>query len=85
MVVRVAPLIDSQLIAAKTISNQGMKVKLMCSVLEGDLPIRIKWFRDQDLINPVTTNHALGISVQEEEDYSLLTFKSVSIRDMGNW
>ncbi|OTF83641.1 hypothetical protein BLA29_011525, partial [Euroglyphus maynei] len=107
MIVRVAPLIDSQLISATTIANQGMKVKLMCSVLEGDPPLRIKWFRNDDnskgqisnpvitfrnddnskgqISNPVITNHAMGISVQEEEDYSLLTFRSVSIRHVGNW
>ncbi|XP_027200457.2 cell adhesion molecule Dscam1-like isoform X1 [Dermatophagoides pteronyssinus] len=95
MVVRVAPLIDSQLISATTIANQGMKVKLMCSVLEGDPPLRIKWFRHENdghiepnnngVLQPVTTNHAMGISVQEDEDYSLLTFRSVSIRHVGNW
>lgn len=85
MVVRVAPLIDSQLISPKTIANQGMKVKLMCSVLEGDPPMRIKWFRAEEVTSPVASNHALGISVQEDDDYSLLTFRSVSIRDMGNW
>ena len=84
MVVRVAPLIDSQLIAAQTVANQGMKVKLMCSVLEGDPPVRIKWFHD-GAKTAITTNHQLGISLQEDEDYSLLTFRSVAIRDMGNW
>lgn len=84
MVVRVAPLIDSQLIAAQTIVNQGMKVKLMCSVLEGDAPLRIKWFHN-DARTAAVTNHQLGITVQEEEDYTLLTFRSVAIRDMGNW
>lgn len=85
MVVRVAPLIDSQLISQTTIANQGMKVKLMCSVLEGDPPITIKWFQNDNFKNAIITNHARGISVQEDEDYSLLTFRSVSIDDMGNW
>ena len=84
MVVYRAPLIDGQLIAAQTVSNQGMKVKLMCSILEGDPPVRIKWFHDGSK-TAVTSNHQLGISVQEDEDYSLLTFRSVAIRDMGNW
>ncbi|KAH7639492.1 hypothetical protein HUG17_3525 [Dermatophagoides farinae] len=89
MVVRVAPLIDAQLIPATTVTNQGMKVKLLCSVLEGDPPLRIKWFRHNEhqtnVLSPVTTNHAMGISVQEDEDYSLLTFRNVSIRHVGNW
>lgn len=84
MVVRVAPLIDSQLIASSTVANQGMKVKLMCSVLEGDTPVQIKWFHD-GAKTPVASNHQLGLSVQEDEDYSMLTFRSVAIRDMGNW
>lgn len=61
-----------------------MKVKLVCSVLEGDPPIRIKWFKD-DGRAPVGTNHPQGITVQEYDDYSVLTFKSVASRDMGNW
>ena len=84
MSVRVAPLIDAQLIASQTMANQGMKVKLMCSVLEGDPPVQIRWFHDGGKV-PIGTNHQLGISVQDDEDYSLLTFRSVAIRDMGNW
>lgn len=65
MVVRVAPLIDAQLIPATTVTNQGMKVKLLCSVLEGDPPLRIKWFRHNEhqtnVLSPVTTNHAMGM------------------------
>lgn len=93
LVVRVAPLIDTQLIVPQTVANQGMKVKLMCSVLEGDPPVRIKWYHEDGGSgsgsaigqSPVSSNHQLGISLQEDEDYSLLTFRSVAIRDMGNW
>ena len=87
LVVRVAPLIDAQLISPQTIVNQGMKVKLMCSVLEGDPPVRIRWYHHNEAGGavPISTNHQLGITVQEDDDYALLTFRSVAIRDMGNW
>jgi hypothetical protein len=82
LVVKVAPLIDVQPLSEKIFANQGMKVKLMCSILEGDPPIEIKWYRGESL-TPVVSSHS--ISLQNSEDYSLLTFKSVSHHDMGNW
>ena len=82
MVVRVAPLIDGQPLSETTRANQGMKVKLMCSILEGDPPIEIKWYKE-DSNTPVVSSHT--ISLQNSEDYSLLTFKSVEHNDMGRW
>ncbi|XP_054166069.1 cell adhesion molecule Dscam2-like [Oppia nitens] len=82
LIVKVAPLIDGQPLSETTRANQGMKVKLMCSILEGDPPIHIKWFKE-DSDTPVQSSHT--ISLQNSEDYSLLTFKSVEHKDMGHW
>jgi Down syndrome cell adhesion protein len=78
--VRLAPQIDEHSLPEHISTKQGMRVKLMCSIVEGDPPIEIKWFKGH---TPVMATDS--ISLQNSEDYSLLTFKSVSHHDMGNW
>lgn len=78
--VKVAPVIDLQPLPDKIYTNEGMRVKLMCSIVEGDAPVDIKWFKGGTMINS-----GRGISLQNSEDYSLLTFKSVTYEDLGNW
>ncbi len=78
--VRLAPQIDENSLPERISTKQGMRVKLMCSIVEGDHPIDIKWFKGDTPVLPTDT-----ISLQNSEDYSVLTFKSVSHHDMGNW
>ena len=78
--VRLAPQIDEHSLPEHISTKQGMRVKLMCSIVEGDPPIEIHWYKGQTPVAPTET-----ISLQKSEDYSLLTFKSVSHNDMGNW
>ena len=54
----------------------------MCSILEGDPPIEIRWFKGSSS-SPVVSTH--NILLQNSDDYSLLTFKNVQHKDMGNW
>lgn len=78
--VKVAPQIDEHTLPEQTITEQGKKVKLMCSVVEGDPPIEIRWFKESEIVLPTP-----NILVQNSDDYSVIIFKSVSHRDMGNW
>ena len=43
--VRVAPLIDSQSLPDEVQANEGMRTKLVCSVVQGEHPVEIKWLR----------------------------------------
>jgi Down syndrome cell adhesion molecule len=78
--VRIAPQIDEHSLPQHIITKQGMRVKLMCSVVEGDPPIHMSWFKALNRVMPSDT-----ISIQNTEDYSVLTFKSISHNDMDNW
>ncbi|XP_054160537.1 cell adhesion molecule Dscam2-like [Oppia nitens] len=80
LTVRLAPQIDGHSLPEEIVTKQGMRVKLMCSIIEGDPPIDIRWFKGHLPVMATET-----ISLQNSEDYSLLTFKSVSHNDMGNW
>lgn len=44
-IVREAPLIDAQSLPDVLQANEGMRTKLVCSVVQGDHPVEIKWFR----------------------------------------
>lgn len=58
-----------------------MRVKLVCSIVQGNSPINIKWLKNgEQLIG--SSNH---LSIQKSEDYSLLTFKQVQENDGGNY
>lgn len=52
----------------------------MCSVIEGDQPVEMTWLRAGRVVKSSEM-----ITVQNEEDYSLLTFKSVLISDSDLW
>lgn len=41
--VKIAPLIDPQSLPDVIQANEGMRIKLICSVVQGDQPIEIKW------------------------------------------
>lgn len=78
--VKVSPLIDGQPLPEKIYANEGMRVKLVCSIIQGDSPVEIKWYKEG--IALISTRF---VSLQNSEDYSLLTFKKVAYSDKGNY
>ena len=80
MNVHFAPKIDRHTLPSHLSAKQGDRIKLMCSVIEGDQPIEIHWIRNNKVVKSSDQ-----ISIQNGEDYSLLTFKSVLISDSDHW
>ena len=80
MNVHFAPKIDRHTLPTHLSAKQGERIKLICSVIEGDQPIQIQWIRNG---RPVKSSEP--ITIQNGEDYSLLTFKSMLISDSDYW
>ncbi|KAF7492736.1 Down syndrome cell adhesion molecule -like protein [Sarcoptes scabiei] len=80
MNVHYAPKIDRHSLPNHLQTKQGDRIKLMCSVIEGDQPIQIEWLRNNKIIKSSDQ-----ISIQNGDDYSLLTFKNVLITDSDKW
>lgn len=80
MNVHYAPKIDRHTLPVALSAKQGDRIKLMCSVIEGDQPIDIQWMRNGHMVKS-----SEQISVQNGEDYSLLTFKKVLLSDSDQW
>ncbi|RWS27565.1 Down syndrome cell adhesion molecule-like protein Dscam2, partial [Leptotrombidium deliense] len=78
--IKVAPVIDAQPLPERVFANEAMRVKLVCSVIQGDPPVDIKWYKEDMIL--VSSRY---VSLQNSEDYSLLTFKRVSFEDRGNY
>lgn len=79
--VKIPPLIDNQLLPEKVYTEEGMRVKLVCSVVQGNSPLTIKWLKNGETLLG-SSNH---LSIQKNEDYSLLTFKQVQENDGSNY
>nr|ASU04340.1 Dscam16 [Mesobuthus martensii] len=81
-------IIAIRVIAAPTISLSdfqpdiqiGMKMKVLCSVLQGDSPFRFTWIKDGE---PVSTD--LGLSIQYYGDWSMLSSDNVQLNHAGNY
>lgn len=80
MSVPIPPHIDTQPLPQVIYANEGMRVKLVCSVVEGDLPIYIKWYKNDQ---PLSLSG--DILLQNSDDYSLLVFKKIAYEDGGNY
>jgi len=80
VLVKEAPLIDAQPLPPILYANEGMRVKLVCSVVQGDHPISVRWLKND---NPITASDE--ITLQDSDDYSLLTFKKVIFDDKGRY
>ncbi|KAH9373777.1 hypothetical protein HPB48_007501 [Haemaphysalis longicornis] len=78
--VRVPPVIDSQMLPDVLTANEGMNVKMLCSVVQGDPPIALRWTRAGRAVV-----RGASVSLQSLEDSSVLTLKGVSMRDSGNY
>lgn len=80
LAVHFAPKIDRHTLPTQLSAKQGDRIKLICSVIEGDQPIEIQWLRGNKVVRP-----SEAISIQNGEDYSLLTFKNVLLSDSDQW
>ncbi|KAH7642831.1 cell adhesion molecule-like protein 12 [Dermatophagoides farinae] len=82
--VHYAPKIDRHSLPGHLKTKQGDRIKLMCSVIEGDQPIEIEWFRGMAMMMKAV-RPSDQISIQNGDEYSLLTFKNVAITDSDKW
>ncbi|XP_015786547.1 Down syndrome cell adhesion molecule-like protein 1 homolog [Tetranychus urticae] len=80
LTIKVAPLIDSQPLPGTIYANEGIRVKLVCSIIEGDQPVEIRWLKSGQPLRPLS-----NILLQSSDDYSLLTFKKITFEDRGNY
>ncbi|XP_064480479.1 cell adhesion molecule Dscam1-like [Ornithodoros turicata] len=78
--VQVPPAIDTQMLPEVLTSSEGMNVKMLCSVVEGDPPISLRWTRNGHVVT-----RSSSVSLQSLEDSSVLTLKKVSARDNGTY
>ncbi|KAM7292976.1 Down syndrome cell adhesion molecule homolog [Ixodes scapularis] len=65
--------------------REGQRSSVMCTVISGDLPINITWFKDDQ---PITASNpgTAGILVNTVSDYSsTLLFKSLRLDYRGNY
>ncbi|RWS03769.1 Down syndrome cell adhesion molecule-like protein Dscam2 isoform X39, partial [Dinothrombium tinctorium] len=76
----VAPLINPFNIAPNL--REGMRSMLTCSVLEGDPPFRLSWFKDD---KPIEVNNNNAKITSSDEFSSTLVINKVSFEDNGNY
>lgn len=76
--VMVRPVIDPFLFPKNL--QEGMRSRLVCTVIQGDPPFVINWKKDGQPIEP-----GLGVIIRNDEFSSDLTFSSVSPRHNGNY
>ncbi|CAL1284864.1 unnamed protein product [Larinioides sclopetarius] len=60
--------------------QEGMRSRLVCTVIQGDPPFVISWKKDERPIEP-----GLGVIIRNDEFSSDLTFSSVTPRHNGNY
>lgn len=60
--------------------QEGMRSRLVCTVIQGDPPFAINWKKDDRPIEP-----GLGVIIRNDEFSSDLTFSSVTPRHNGNY
>ncbi|KAG8182320.1 hypothetical protein JTE90_004089 [Oedothorax gibbosus] len=76
--VMVRPVIDPFLFPKNL--QEGMRSRLVCTVIQGDPPFVISWKKDERSIEP-----GLGVVIRNDEFSSDLTFSSVTPRHNGNY
>lgn len=61
--------------------QQGMRARLVCTIIQGDPPFTIKWFKNEEPIDPTTLN----LGIRSDDFSSDLTFQRLSTRHNGNY
>ncbi|RWS30915.1 down syndrome cell adhesion molecule:-like isoform A [Leptotrombidium deliense] len=61
--------------------QQGMRARLVCTVIQGDPPFTIRWLKNNEPIEPTTYN----LGIRTDEFSSDLSFQRVSTRHNGNY
>lgn len=62
-------------------TREGLRARLLCSVIDGDPPVRITWLKDDKAISL-----GLDIVIQQTDEFSsLMTFKAVTKKHNGNY
>ena len=82
MRVHLAPKINRHTLPTHLSAKQGDRIKLMCSVVEGDGPVEIVWMRGP---RSMTVKSSEELTITNGEDFSVLTFKSVLLTDSDRW
>lgn len=61
--------------------REGMRARLQCVISEGDLPLTVKWLKDD---NPIPSN--LGVLVRELDEFSsILTITTITPSHNGKY
>ena len=61
--------------------QEGMRARLVCTVIQGDPPFLFRWFKDDELIDPPVNS----VITRTDDFSSDLTFNRVSPRHNGNY
>ncbi|GFU34761.1 titin [Nephila pilipes] len=62
--------------------NEGLRVAVMCVIIDGDRPLDFKWFKDGDLLSPEKSHFSVQIF---NEFTSILTIEQLSADSNGNY
>lgn len=61
--------------------REGMRARLQCVVIDGDLPIRITWTKDGQ---PISSD--IGVTIRDLDDFSsILTISKITPKNNGNY
>lgn len=60
--------------------TEGQKTKALCTVLEGVGPFKFLWYK-----NDQTIGSSNSVTIQNNEDYSVLFINSLSVDHSGNY
>lgn len=76
----VSPKIDPVPIPQVLYADEGQKLKVFCTVVEGDSPIKINWMKNGFPL-PVDKD----VTMQNIEDSAILVFRKVNYQHNGNY
>lgn len=83
--VQVPPEIDAQPLPPRIYTELALRVKLVCSVVRGDPPVRLTWLKNGRSLSSDAVMPTNEYSITNEDDYSLLTIRRVSSSHAGNY
>ncbi len=62
--------------------SEGTRFNLLCSILEGSVPLFFQWSKDGNVIKP---NPELSYKIENFEQHSTFAIPKVKIQDSGNY